>query len=189
MNQEAQNELERLLNGNKRFITGTPKAENKCLQTLQKLSTSQSPKAIVLSCSDSRIVPELIFDCGIGELFVVRTAGVGIGPNITESIEFGIEELKIPLLILLGHDNCGVIKYAKDKYPAPLDDFYGLMNSVYPVLGDNKLSYNEISQAHTILTKKILMKRSYIIREAVEKNKLAITTAHFSFESGTVEII
>lgn len=189
MNKEALLELERLLEGNKRFIEGNLKSENKCLKTLQKQANSQNPKAIVLSCSDSRVVPEIIFDCGIGELFVVRTAGIGVGPNILESIEFGVKKLKIPLLILLGHDDCGVMKYAKDKYPEPLDDFYALMNSVYPVLGNPDMTYNEIAQQHTNLTRKVLLKRSGIIKDAVEDGNLSIVDAHFFFDSGKVEII
>lgn len=105
-------ELEKLLEGNKHFINGTSRAENKCLKTLQKLANKQSPQAIILSCSDSRVVPEIIFDTGIGELFVIRTAGATIGENVIESIEFAYEELNIPLLVILGHDNCGVVTYA-----------------------------------------------------------------------------
>lgn len=189
MNKEAQQELERLLEGNKNFMNGTPSYENKSLETLKKYSCYQEPKALILSCSDSRVVPEIIFDCGIGELFVVRTAGIGVGPNILESIEFGIKKLQIPLLILLGHDDCGVMKYASDNYPKPLDDFYALMNSVYPVLGNKDLTYDDIAREHTYLTKKVLLKRSCIIREAYEQHKLVIVEAHFNFETGKVELI
>lgn len=189
MNQEAKKELDRLLKGNENFVNGTPTLENKCLKTLQNQATFQKPKAVVLSCSDSRVVPEIIFDCGIGELFVVRTAGIGVGPNIIESIEFGVQKLNIPLLILLGHDDCGVMKYAQEKYPEPLEDFYAIMNSVYPVLGDPNLSSDDIARKHTHLTKKVLLKRSHIVRQAYEQHKLDIVEAHFNFSTGKVELI
>lgn len=189
MNKEAQKELKRLLEGNKNFINGTPTAENKCLKTLQELANLQEPKALVLSCSDSRVVPEIIFDVGMGELFVVRTAGIGVGPNIIESIEFGVQKLNIPLLVLLGHDDCGVMKYAQEKYPNPLEDYYALMNSIYPVLGDKTLCFNDIAKKHTCFTKQVLLKRSHIIREAYEKHNLDIVEAHFNFETGEVELI
>ena len=83
---KAKQELEKLLSGNKNFINGTSTAKNMCLSTLQKLALYQEPYACVLSCSDSRVVPEIIFDCGIGELFVVRVAGIAVGPNVLESI-------------------------------------------------------------------------------------------------------
>ena len=84
----ARNELNKLLEGNKNFISGNPTAKNMCLKTLQGLALYQEPYACVLSCSDSRVVPEIIFDCGIGELFVVRVAGIAVGPNVKESIEY-----------------------------------------------------------------------------------------------------
>ena len=74
----AKEELTKLLNGNKNFIAGKPTAKNMCLKTLQSLALYQEPYACVLSCSDSRVVPEIIFDCGIGELFVVRVAGIAV---------------------------------------------------------------------------------------------------------------
>ncbi len=188
MNKRAQDELKKLLKGNENFVNSTPTATNKNLNTLKSLTESQKPGAIVLSCSDSRVIPEVIFDAGIGDLFVVRTAGIGVGPNIIESIEFGIVELKIPLLVVLGHDNCGVMKYAKDKYPEPLEDFYALMNSVYPVLGENSC-LNDIAKKHTHLTKNVLLKRSYIIREAYSNHDLSIVEAHLNFETGKTELL
>ena len=90
--ENAKKELEKLLEGNKNFIKGTPTAKNMCLSTLQKLALYQEPYACVLSCSDSRVVPEIIFDCGIGELFVVRIAGIAVGPNVLESIEYAVKK-------------------------------------------------------------------------------------------------
>ena len=104
ISQTAQKELNKLLEGNKNFIEGKPTAKNMCLKTLQSLALYQEPYACVLSCSDSRVVPEIIFDCGIGELFVVRVAGIAVGPNVKESIEYAVKKLHVPLLILLGHD-------------------------------------------------------------------------------------
>ena len=99
MPEAARKELIKLLNGNRKFVNGTPTAQNMTLETLQKYAFHQEPYALVLSCSDSRVVPEIIFDCGIGELFVVRVAGITAGPNVIESIEYGVKKLQIPLLI------------------------------------------------------------------------------------------
>ena len=132
---KAKQELEKLLNGNKNFINGTPTAKNMCLSTLQKLALYQEPYACVLSCSDSRVVPEIIFDCGIGELFVVRVAGITVGPNVLESLEYAVKKLHVPLLILLGHDDCGVMGYANEHYPEVTDNFQSILKCVYPVIG------------------------------------------------------
>ena len=75
-------ELKKLLLGNKNFVNGTPSMANMCLNTLKKFAFHQEPYAAVLSCSDSRVVPEIIFDCGIGELFVIRVAGITAGPKV-----------------------------------------------------------------------------------------------------------
>ena len=100
----ARVELEKLLKGNKNFVNGTPTAKNMCLETLKKYAFHQEPYAVVLTCSDSRVVPEIIFDCGIGELFVVRVAGMTTGANVIESIEYAVKKLKVPVCILLGHE-------------------------------------------------------------------------------------
>ena len=127
-------ELKKLLLGNKNFVNGTPSMANMCLNTLKKFAFHQEPYAAVLSCSDSRVVPEIIFDCGIGELFVIRVAGITAGPNVIESVEYAVKKLNVPLLILLGHDDCGVMKYAKEHYPNLTENFQSILKCVYPVL-------------------------------------------------------
>ena len=183
----AKNTLKILLDGNKNFVKGTPMAMNKCLTTLQRYAHRQAPHAIVLCCSDSRVVPEIIFDVGIGELFVIRSAGIALGPNIIESIEYGVEHLNIPLLILLGHDDCGVMKYATDNYPEP-KEFKHLMSTVIPVLKANDC-HNDLAKAHTNYVAEVLLQKSKILKDAYNNNKLLIVKSHFSFETGKVEIL
>ena len=183
----AKNTLKILLAGNKNFVDGTPMAMNKCLTTLQKYAHRQAPHAIVLCCSDSRVVPEIIFDVGIGELFVVRSAGIALGPNIIESIEYGVEHLNIPLLVLLGHDDCGVMKYAVDHYPEP-KEYKHLMSTVTPVLKENGC-HNDLAKAHTNYVAEVLLEKSKILKEACDSNRLLIVKSHFIFETGKVEIL
>ncbi|HCB10603.1 MAG TPA: hypothetical protein DEO94_00260, partial [Cyanobacteria bacterium UBA11991] len=168
----AQKELTKLLNGNKNFMNGTPSANNMCLKTLQKLALYQEPYACVLSCSDSRVVPEIIFDCGIGELFVVRVAGIAVGPNVKESIEYAVKKLHVPLLILLGHDDCGVMKYANEIYPEMPEHFQSILKSVYPVIdGKGKFDCNnEFARKHTVWVEDYLLKNSSIIKNALDEN-------------------
>ena len=122
--------LEFLLGGNRKFIEGKPEIKNYCFDPMIKsLDEGQKPYAIVLGCADSRVSPEILFDTGLGELFCVRTAGNTIGPNVLESIEYAVKKLKIKLLIILGHQDCGVMKYAMS---APLynDCFENLIYQV-----------------------------------------------------------
>ena len=188
--QRAKQELDKLLQGNKNFVNGTPTAKNMCLETLRKYAFHQEPYA-VLSCSDSRVVPEIIFDCGIGELFVVRVAGITAGDNVIESIEYAVKKLKVPLLILLGHDDCGVMKYAKDHYPVMTEDFKSIMSCVYPVLDKNEdiTCHNFFAQQHTIWVENVLIEKSKIIKNAVDNGDLYIVKCHFDHSTGLVNLI
>lgn len=188
---KARAELIKLLKGNQNFVNGKPTAKNMCLETLRKYAFHQEPYAIVLSCSDSRVVPEIIFDCGIGELFVIRVAGITAGPNVIESIEYAVKKLKLPLLILLGHDDCGVMKYAKEHYPEETDDFKSIMSCVYPVLDKNEdiTCHNFFAQQHTLWVEDVLLNKSKIVKEAVENNELYIAKCHFDHSTGLVNLI
>ncbi len=187
----SKKELLKLLKGNLNFINSTPTAKNMCLDTLRKYAFHQEPYAVVLSCSDSRVVPEIIFDCGIGELFVVRVAGITAGDNVIESIEYAVKKLNVPLLILLGHDDCGVMKYAKEHYPEQTEDFKSIMSCVYPVLDKDEdiTCHNFFARQHTIWVEETLMQKSKIIRTAVENKNLYIAKCHFDHSTGLVELI
>lgn len=193
MIEKAKIELEKLLNGNKNFVNGTPTTKNISIETLKKYAFHQEPFACVLTCSDSRVVPEIIFDCGIGELFVVRVAGMTTGPNVVESVEYAVKKLEVPLLVLLGHDDCGVMKYAKDHYPEPMDYFPSILKCVYPVFEkkeeENKKCHNFFAQEHTKWVEDYLMKHSVIINTAVKNNKLSIAKCHFDHSTGLVNVI
>ncbi len=187
----AKKELMKLLQGNLNFVNSTPTAKNMCLETLRKYAFHQEPYAVILSCSDSRVVPEIIFDCGIGELFVVRVAGITAGDNVIESIEYAVKKLNVPLLILLGHDDCGVMKYAREHYPEKTEDFKSIMECVYPVLDRDEdiTCHNFFARQHTIWVEETLMKKSKIIKNAVESKKLYIAKCHFDHSTGLVELI
>lgn len=212
--ERAQNELKKLLQGNRNFVNGTPTTKNMTLETLQKYAFHQEPYACVLTCSDSRVVPEIIFDCGIGELFVARVAGMTTGPNVVESVEYAVKKLNVPLLILLGHDDCGVMKYAKEHYPEPMSNFSSILKCVYPVLDkkedngsaatdqneksstnigtegrEGKKCHNFFAQEHTKWVEDYLMKHSVIINEAVKNDKLLIAKCHFDHGTGLVDLI
>ncbi len=189
--ENAKKELEKLLKGNKNFIKGTPTAKNMCLSTLQKLALYQEPYACVLSCSDSRVVPEIIFDCGIGELFVVRIAGIAVGPNVLESIEYAVKKLHVPLLILLGHDDCGVMAYTNEHYPKMTENFQSILKCVYPVI-DHAGQFdcnNKFARKHTVWVENYLLDNSQIIKEKVDEGKLYIAKCHFDHNTGEVYMI
>jgi carbonic anhydrase len=101
--------LERLIVGNKRFMTGHPVHPDETLERIRKLKKGQNPFVVIVSCSDSRVPPELVFDQGIGDVFSIRTAGNVIGDYELGSIEYAVEHLGVNLVMVMGHENCGAV--------------------------------------------------------------------------------
>ena len=190
--EESRKVLNRLLKGNEQFIKGKYESKNITIETLKELAYKQNPHACVLSCSDSRVVPELIFEAGIGELFVVRVAGITVGPNVLESIEYAVKKLEVPLIILLGHDNCGVMEYAQESYPEIKENFQSILKCVYPAVDRDKTalkSEDRLAKQHTLWVERFLMENSEIIKKAVEEKKLYIAKCHLSHTSGRVYLM
>lgn len=189
---ESKEILVKLLKGNEQFVNGKYEAKNITIETLRQLATKQNPHACVLSCSDSRVVPELIFEAGIGELFVVRVAGITVGPNVLESIEYAIKKLHVPLLILLGHDNCGVMEYAQASYPEVKEHFQSILKCVYPAIDIDKNSLSsedKLAKHHTLWVEEFILNHSKIVRQAVENKKLYIAKCHLCHKTGRVKLI
>jgi len=104
--------LLRLKTGNGRFVAGTARFPTMQKEILIDLAKGQHPYATILSCSDSRVPPELIFDAGFGELFIVRVAGNVVSPEVAGSLQYAGRHLKTPLFVVLGHTNCGAVAAA-----------------------------------------------------------------------------
>ncbi len=184
--------LVKLLKGNEQFVNGKYDAKNITIETLKQFAKYQEPHACILSCSDSRVVPELIFEAGIGELFVVRVAGITVGPNVRESIEYAVKKLHVPLLILLGHDNCGVMEYAKDSYPDVKEHFQSILKCVYPAVDKDKTSLEsdeKLAKQHTLWVEEFLLNNSAIVKNAVDNGELYIAKCHLCHETGRVKLL
>lgn len=166
--------LERLKRGNLRYVNDNMKRANQDQKRrdyfLKKapngdLLNPQRPFAIILSCADSRVTPELIFDTGIGELFVVRVAGNIANPASIASIEYAVAVLGVKLIVVLGHQDCGAVKAAmkRDSVSYNLDQ---LLAYIHPALGDStpKDSASPIIKKNAELTAKTLIAQSTIIR-------------------------
>jgi carbonic anhydrase len=108
----AREALQRLKAGNERFVGGLARFPTVQKEVLAELAKEQHPYATVLGCSDSRVPPELLFDAGFGELFVIRVAGNVLGPSILGTLQYAAAHLKTPLFVVLGHEGCGAVKAA-----------------------------------------------------------------------------
>ena len=108
----AEQALARLKDGNARFIAGQARFQTVQKEVLAELAKGQQPYVTILGCSDSRVPPELVFDAGFGELFVIRVAGNVLGPSILGTLQYAAAHLKTPLFVVLGHDHCGAVQAA-----------------------------------------------------------------------------
>jgi carbonic anhydrase len=106
--------LLRLMNGNKLYVAGEPRHPHQTLERRVEVANGQKPFAAILGCSDSRVPPEILFDQGLGDLFVIRVAGNVVDDAVQGSIEYAVEELAVPLVMVLGQGRCGAVKAAVD---------------------------------------------------------------------------
>ena len=104
--------LARLIEGNERFVAGRARFPTVQKEVLAELAKGQEPYATILGCSDSRVPPELVFDAGFGELFVIRVAGNVLGPSILGTLQYAATHLHTPLFVVMGHEGCGAVQAA-----------------------------------------------------------------------------
>lgn len=178
------------MEGNKRFVAGTPEAKDFAARR-EELKQGQHPIATVVACSDSRVVPEYIFDVGLGEIFKVESAGnvldrIGLG-----SVEYGVAHLHTPLLVVLGHEKCGAVTAAYDGHAE--GNIAAIVKKLAPAVkkakkGGDKAA--EVEQAAAINVKKVMGKLRKLppVKAALESGALKIVGMRYSL-GGAVEII
>lgn len=135
----AEQALERLKQGNARFVAGESHFPTLQTEVLAALAKGQQPYATILGCSDSRVPPELLFDAGLGELFIVRVAGNVLGPTVSGSLQYASTQLHTPLFVVLGHQGCGAIKAAlanKMHQVQHPERIALLLEAIMPALGE-----------------------------------------------------
>jgi len=179
-----------LKEGNKRFADGKGTARNLVSQR-HSLEKSQHPLVAVLSCSDSRVPPEIIFDQGLGDLFVVRVAGNSADPIGMGSLEYAVEHLGTVVIVVLGHQSCGAVTAAcsGDKMPANLDAVVEPIAPSCRVAKERHSSDDLIVFAikdHVHAAAEELLSRSEVLKHAHDGGKLTIIEAYYSLDSGTV---
>jgi carbonic anhydrase len=159
-----------------------------------EVAQGQSPFAIVLGCVDSRVPPELIFDQGLGNLFVIRTAGQVLDRAALGSLEFGVAELQVPLLVVLGHQRCGAVKAAMDVLSRQAEaegDIEYLVHALAPAMEQGKRLggdlWEQAGRAQIALQVERL-KHSPVLATAVKDGPLRIAGAWYNLETGLVEI-
>lgn len=188
--------LQRLLEGNHRYLTEKPLHPRRTAARRAEIAQRQHPFAIILGCADSRVPPEIIFDQGFGDLFVIRTAGHVIDTAALASVEYAVEELGVPLLMVLGHERCGAVKAAvavvNNGGTVPGHIMF-LVDAIKPAVEQAKGSPGDLLdnavKAHTALVVKQLQTAAPILAPVVRESRLRIVGAHHDLDSGVVELI
>jgi carbonic anhydrase len=185
-----------LLAGNARFAAGRPQHPNQDAEHRLDTADGQAPFAVVLGCSDSRVAAEIIFDRGIGDLFVVRTAGHLLGTDALASVEFAVHALGTPLVVILGHDSCGAVQAAvtAERSGVTPPGFQRaivehLLPCVLAARARGVTDNDEIGRAHLTSTADLLVRRSGIVREAVAMNRCAIACASYRLRDGHIGLV
>lgn len=182
-----------LKEGNERFVAGRPNHPSQDVARRAALANGQKPTAVVFGCGDSRVAAELIFDQGLGDMFVVRTAGHVVDAAVLGSIEFAVEVLNVPLIVVLGHDSCGAISAtlsALDGGAVPGGYLRDIVERVLPsiLLGrrDGLRAVDEFEARHVTETVAQLATRSSAIAARIEAGSLAIVGATYHLADGRV---
>jgi carbonic anhydrase len=185
---------QRIIEGNERFIAGDPSHPRQDVERRSEVAINQNPFAALFGCSDSRLSAEIIFDVGLGDLFVVRNAGQVIAETILGSLEYSVEVLNVPLIVVLGHDECGAIRATMQSQNGQLktsgEFIQNLVSRIQPTVElaeqSGKQTIDEITDLHVESTIQELLSRSKLIDEAVRSGKLAVVGATYRLALGRV---
>ncbi|MEV1001251.1 carbonic anhydrase [Nonomuraea sp. NPDC050202] len=188
--------LAMLLEGNQRFVAGAPEHPNQDAARRAETAPAQRPFAVLFGCSDSRLAAEIIFDRGLGDLFVVRTAGHVAGTEVLGSIEFGVSVLGCPLVVVLGHESCGAIAAAcaaADGGSTPAGFVRDVVERVMPsVLAARAAGHDQGEQIlaeHIRHSAELLLERSRVLAERVADGRLAVVGLSYRLADGSARLV
>jgi len=191
---------QRLRDGNDRFVHGTAEHPDQDAARRATLGYSQHPFAVIFGCSDSRVAAEIIFDQGIGDMFVVRTAGHVLDTTVIGSIEYGIEILDVPLVVILGHDHCGAVEAAADALRTgklPSGFVRAIVDRVIPSIvslegrstAGPALEAERLGREHVRHTVHMLHDYSALLARAVAEGRAAVVGAEYDLVEAKVRVI
>jgi len=186
-----------MVRGNARFASGEPLHPRQDVERRHELASGQKPRAALFSCSDSRLVAEIIFDKGLGDLFVIRNAGQVTSASVVGSLEYAVAVLEVPLIIVLGHDECGAVRAAIDstQSDAPLlppniwRQIAPIVTAVRKVIGEEgptDIDAESVGREHLRNTVSELLQSSELISDAVADGRLAVVGANYRLGEGVI---
>lgn len=186
----------RMREGNERFVAGESSHPNQDSSRRSSLVENQHPFAVIFGCSDSRLAAEIIFDVGLGDVFVVRTAGQVIDDAVLGSLEYSVGVLGVPLIAILGHDSCGAVSATKDAVdtgempPGFIRDLVERITpSVLTSMRQDKHEVNDMVVEHVKQTSQRLVDSSRVISDAIESGRTAVVGLSYSLAEGRANVV
>jgi carbonic anhydrase len=197
----AREALERLREGNRRFVSDVRSGDTFTSQTRRnELTAGQEPFAIVLGCSDSRVPAEIVFDQGLGDLFVIRVAGNIVASSQIGSVEFAAEQFGTPLVVVLGHSRCGAVLTTIEELMRPGENqsrnLRSIVDRVRPAVEallatelrhDPHALLRHAVRANVRVSANQLRRGSEVLEQLIERDRLLVVGAEYSLENGVVE--
>jgi carbonic anhydrase len=184
--------LQKLQEGNQRYVAAKATHPNQTAERRIEISKGQAPFAIVLTCADSRVSPEVVFDQGLGDLFVLRNAGNILDDHMIGSIEYAVEHLHAPLIVVMGHSACGAVSATVAGGHAP-GRIHSIVEALDPALEQVKDQpgdkVDNTVRANAKRMAEILNRLEPIVGEAVKSGKVKVVAARYDLTSGLVEIL
>ncbi|MEH2053487.1 carbonic anhydrase [Nostoc sp.] len=188
--------LKRLLEGNKRYVAGKLLNSERNPSRIHDLAKGQQPFAVVLACSDSRVPPEIVFDQGLGDLFTVRVAGNFLEPGGLASIDYAVEHLKSPLVLVLGHRRCGAVTAVVESIQtgkALPDDISKFSEAIAPAIESAKKQLGDAVdnavRANIKYVTNELKTSQPVLAEFVKKGQVKVLGAYYNLDTGDVQVI
>ena len=184
--------LEKLMDGNKRYQVTNQAYPHQTVDRRQTLLNGQKPFAVILSCADSRVPPELIFDQGLGDLFVIRVAGHVVDDAVLASVEFAVIVLDTPLVMVLGHTQCGAVEATISGGDLP-GSLSKLAAAIQPAVASAKEQPGDLVdnaiKTNANMTAVQLLTRSPLLKQATAGEQVKFVTALYKLDTGAVELL
>jgi carbonic anhydrase len=188
----ADEALTRLMDGNQRYVRHKERHPDQSMARRKELEVGQHPFAVILGCADSRVSPELLFDQGLGNLFVIRVAGNVVDDDVLGSLEYAVEHLDTRLIMVLGHEKCGAVSAAVEAGNVP-GHLKSLVQAIQPSVdatrnepGD-KVHNCVIANARRVAAQ--IRASEPVLKEAVQNNALKVVSADYALDTGRVTLL
>ena len=195
----AEQALQRLQEGNNRFVAGIRGNQQPHIHSIPKNKDAQNPFAIILGCSDSRVPAEIVFDQGMGDLFVIRVAGNIVAPSQLGSIEFAVENFATPLVVVLGHSSCGAVTATLEDIQHPAkqgqSNVFSIVDrirpTVEPLINTESITDDELLEAairaNILASTNQLRNESPLLKTYISQKQLLVVAAEYSIATGEVD--